>query len=290
MRRRGSYPATFLLPGFAVYLLFFIVPTVASFYYSLTDWNLNTTSAKFIGIANFTQLFSDAELVAAIWHTLVYAIGVTLIRNLIGLVLALMLNAKIKGENVFRTVFFMPYVIAPIVIGYLFTAVYDPTNGPLNQLLRAVGLGVLTHAWLSNPNLALSATIMTEVWRTSGFAMVIFLAGLQVIPSELFESADLDGAGFFGKFFYVMFPLLAPAVTINLVLSIIGTMKVFVMILVLTDGGPGFATQVMNTYILHFFSIGLYGYGTAANLVLSALITAIGLPVLFALRRREVEL
>jgi raffinose/stachyose/melibiose transport system permease protein len=120
--------------------------------------------------------------------------------------------------------------------------------------------------------------------------MVIYLAGLQVIPTELYESAELDGAGYFSKFIYVMFPLLAPAVTINLVLSIIGTMKVFVMILVLTNGGPGYTTEVMNTYIMRVFSLGLYGYGTAANLVLAIIISAIGIPVLFALRKREVEL
>lgn len=288
--KRGSYPAVFLGPGILVYLLFFIIPTVTSFYYSLTNWNINITGVHYVGLSNFHELFTDWKLVAALWHTIVYAVGVTTIRNLVGLILALMLNSRLKLQNLFRTVFFLPYVIAPIVIGYLFTAIYDPTYGLLNQSLRAIGLGALAHDWLNNPSIALFSTMATEVWRTSGFAMVIYLAGLQVIPSELYESADLDGASYFGKFIYVVFPLLAPAVTINLVLSIIGTMKVFVMILVLTNGGPGYATEVMNTYIMRVFSLGLYGYGTAANLVLSVLISAVGIPVLYLLRKREVEL
>ncbi len=131
---------------------------------------------------------------------------------------------------------------------------------------------------------------MTDVWRTSGFAMVIYLAGLQVIPGELYESAELDGAGGASKFAHITFPLLAPSFTVNLVLSIIGTMKVFVMILVLTNGGPGFTTEVINTYIMANFSLGLYGYATAANLMLFLLIAVVGLPLLYALRRREVEL
>lgn len=288
--KRGDYPFYFLGPGLLVYGIFFVVPTVTSFYYGLTDWNINTSALHFVGIANYKELFTDIKLVAALWHTVVYAFGVTLLRNLIGLVLALFLNSKIKFENLFRTVFFLPYVIAPIIIGYLFTAIYDPSNGLVNQVLRTIGLGVLANDWLNNPSLALFSTIMTEVWRTSGFSMVIYLAGLQVIPSELYESADLDGAGSFSKFRFVVFPLLAPAVTVNLVLSLIGTMKVFVMILVLTNGGPGYATEVMNTYIMHVFSLGLYGYGTAANLLLSILISIIGIPTLYFLRRREVEL
>lgn len=288
--KRGDYPVYFLLPGLAVYILFFGIPTITSLYFSLTDWNINTQSVHFTGIDNFRRLFTDVKLVSALWHTIVYAFAVTILRTAVGLGLALMLNTRMRLQNLFRTVFFLPFVIAPIIIGYLFTAIYNPDHGILNVALRGIGLGVLAQDWLNNPSIALFSTIMVDVWRTSGFAMVIFLAGLQVIPLELYESADLDGASYPRKFANVIFPLLAPAVTVNLVLSIIGTMKVFVMILVLTNGGPGYTTEVMNTYIMTDFSLGLYGLGTAANLVLSVLISTIGLPVLFILRRREVEL
>jgi raffinose/stachyose/melibiose transport system permease protein len=287
---KKSYPLYFALPALAIFATLFLAPTVTSFYYSLTNWNINARSTEFIGFENFRRLFLDEKLKAAIWHTLVYAGGVTILRNVFGLIIALMLNMKIRGQNILRTVIFMPFVIAPIVIGYLFTALYHPGHGLINQLLRGSGLSFLAIDWLNDPRYALMSTILVDVWRTTGFAMVIFLAGLQLIPHELYESADLDGAGAWSRFRHVTFPLLASSLTVNMVISLIGTMKVFVMIHVMTNGGPGYTTQVFNTYIMAAFSSGRYGYATAANLLLFAMITVIGLPVLFFLRRREVEL
>jgi len=285
-----SYPLYFGLPAIAVFATLFLVPTITSFYYSLTNWNIHARTTEFIGLENFRRLFADKKLVAAIWHTLVYAGSVTVLRNTFGLIIAMMLNMKIRGRNVLRTVIFLPFVIAPIVIGYLFTALYHPGHGLINQLLRGCGLSFMAIDWLNDPRYALMSTILVDIWRTTGFAMVIFLAGLQLIPKELYESADLDGAGAWSRFRHVTFPLLASSLTVNMVISLIGTMKVFVMILVLTNGGPGYATQVFNTYIMSAFSIGRYGYATAANLLLFVMITVIGMPVLFVLRRREVEL
>jgi raffinose/stachyose/melibiose transport system permease protein len=285
-----AYPAVFVFPAAAVFLLLFVTPTITSFYYGLTDWNIHARETSFVGIENFRELFSDVKLVTALRNTIVFAVSVTVLRNLVGLALALMLNSGIRGRNLLRTIFFTPHVIAPIVIGYLFAALYHPAHGLVNQALRTVGLSALAVDWLNDARYALSSVIMTDVWRTSGFAMVIYLAGLQIIPLELYETANLDGAGGWSKFIHVTFPLLAPSFTVNLVLSIIGTMKVFVMILVLTNGGPGYTTEVINTYIMSAFSLGLYGYATAANLMLFLLITGIGLPLLYLLRKREVEL
>jgi raffinose/stachyose/melibiose transport system permease protein len=287
---RRTYPIYFVLPALAVFLTLFIAPTVTSFYYSLTNWNIHARSVDFVGFDNFRRMLSDKKLLAAIWHTLVYAGAVTVLRNAIGLMIALILNMQIVGRNVLRTVIFLPFVIAPIIIGYLFSALYHPGHGLINQMFRAAGLSVFAIDWLNDPRYALMSTILVDVWRTSGFAMVIYLAGLQLIPAELYESANLDGAGAWSRFRHVTFPLLASSFTVNMVISLIGTMKVFVMILVLTNRGPGYATEVFNTYIMSSFSLGLYGYATAANLLLFLLITIIGLPVLFVLRRREVEL
>jgi raffinose/stachyose/melibiose transport system permease protein len=287
---RKKYPDWFLLPGLLVFTLLFVTPTLTSFFYSLTNWNINTRQMNFVGLENFRKLFADKALRATIANTLIYAFSVTFLRNAFGLILAIMLNNAIKGRDIFRTVFFLPNVIAPIVIGYLFTAIYNSGHGMLNTALRAVGLGFFAQDWLNNIKWALFSVIMTDVWRTAGFAMVIYLAGLQIIPLELYESADIDGASSVRKFTHISFPLLAPTVTINVVLAIIGTMKVFVMILVLTNGGPGYATDVMNTYIMRQFSLGLFGYGTAANLLLSLFVLAVGLPILLLLRRKEIEL
>lgn len=285
------YPTWFLLPALLVFGALFVFPTILSFFFSFTDWNVNRSVVSFIGLENFRELFADAKLRATISNTLVYSFSVTFLRNVMGLLLALMLNLSLRGKNLLRTLFFLPYVIAPIVIGYLFKAVYQSQHGLLNTLLRSLGLAFLAKDWLNDPNIALFSTIMVDVWRTTGFTMVIYLAGLQLIPKELYESAHIDGANGLWRFFHVTFPLLAASVTVNVVLSLIGTMKVFVMIMVLTNGGPGFATEVLNTYINNYaFAFGLYGYGTAANMILSVLILILGVPVLVFLRRREVEL
>jgi raffinose/stachyose/melibiose transport system permease protein len=288
--QRQSYPYWFLLPAFAIFALMFLVPTGTGIFYSFTDWNINTEKINFVGLQNYRELFTDKKLVAALSHTLVYAFSVTLLRNAIGLGLALLLNTKVKFRGLFRTVFFLPYMISPIIIGYLFTAIYHPANGLLNEALRLVGLKFMAVDWLNDPRYALLSTILVDVWRTAGFSMVIYLAGLQMIPTELFESASLDGARYPQTFRYITFPLIAPSLTINLTLSLIGTMKVFVMILVLTNGGPGYATEVINTYVMTSFSLGLYGQGTAANMLLTLLIVLIGFPVLVLLRKREVAL
>jgi raffinose/stachyose/melibiose transport system permease protein len=287
---KQNYPNWFLLPGIAVFGLLFVVPTVTSFYYSLTDWNINTNVIHFIGFENFRELFADKALRATLANTLIYAFVETFLRNAFGLFLAIVLNTAIKGRNLLRTIIFLPYVIAPVVIGYLFTAIYNPGHGLLNTALRTIGFGFLAQDWLNDPSFALMSVIMTDVWRTTGFAMVIYLAGLQIIPEELYESADMDGAGSVCKFTKISFPLLAPTLTINVVLALIGTMKVFVMILVLTNGGPGYTTEVMNTYIMRAFSLGIYGFGTAANVLLSLFVMVVGLPVLLFLRRKELEL
>ncbi|HEY9054537.1 MAG TPA: sugar ABC transporter permease [Rectinemataceae bacterium] len=288
--QKRNYPYWFLLPAFSVFALLFLLPTGTGFYYSLTDWNINTDVINFVGLKNFRELFKDKKLVAALAHTLTYAFSVTVLRNAIGLGLALMLNAKLRLRGLFRTVFFLPYIISPIIIGYLFTAIYHPSHGLLNEGLKLIGLKILAVDWLNDPRYALLSTILVDVWRTAGFSMVIYLAGLQMIPVELFESASLDGARYPQTFRYITFPLIAPSLTVNLTLSLIGTMKVFVMILVLTNGGPGYATEVINTYIMTDFSLGLYGQGTAANMLLTILIIAIGAPVLLFLRKREVAL
>lgn len=289
--QRSRYPNWFLLPVILIFGFLFVIPTVTSFYYSLTDWNINRRVISFIGLDNFKELFAETKFRATLGNTLAYSFSVTFVRNFLGLFLALLLNnAHLKGKNLFRTVIFLPYVIAPVVIGYLFTAIYNPSQGILNQSLRFIGLGFMAQDWLNDPSIALFSTIATDVWRTTGFSMVIYLAGLQIIPHDLYESAEIDGANGFWKLTNVTLPLLAPSITINVVLALIGTMKVFVMILVLTNGGPGYATEVINTYIMSTFSLGLYGSGTAANIILSLLICIIGLPVLTVLKRREIEL
>lgn len=285
-----KYPLYFSFPALAIFLVFFISPTLIGFYYSFTDWNINADVIKFIGFDNYTQLLQEPRLTIAFKNTLIFAAAVTLFQNILGLGLALILNEALKLKNILRTLFFLPFVIAPIVIGYIFRAMYHPEHGIVNRLLNGMGLDFLAQDWLNDPKYALFSIIVTDLWRVAGFSMVIYLAGLQFIPKDLTESASIDGANYWSRFRHITFPLLAPALTVNVLLSMIGSMKVFEMVMVLTEGGPGYTTEVFFTYIRSMFSSGEFGYATAVNIVLFIMVTAIGVPVLMAMKKREVEM
>lgn len=285
-----KYPLYFSFPALAIFLVFFISPTLIGFYYSFTDWNINADVIKFIGFDNYTQLLQEPRLTIAFKNTLIFAATVTIFQNVLGLALALILNEALKMRNLLRTVFFLPFVIAPIVIGYIFRAMYHPEHGIVNRLLSGIGLDFLAQDWLNDPKYALFSIIVTDLWRVAGFSMVIYLAGLQFIPKDLTESSSIDGANYWRRFRHITFPLLAPALTVNVLLSMIGSMKVFEMVMVLTEGGPGYTTEVFYTYIRSMFSSGEFGYATAVNIVLFIMVTVIGVPVLMAMKKREVEM
>ncbi|WNQ13602.1 sugar ABC transporter permease [Paenibacillus aurantius] len=287
---KRKYPLYFSFPALAIFLLFFLTPTLIGFYFSFTDWNINADTIRFTGLDNYRELFREPRLKTALTNTLIFAACVTVLQNVCGLGLALILNEALKLRNLLRMVFFMPYVISPLVIGYIFRAIYHPENGVVNHLLQTFGLGFLAHDWLNDPKIALYSVIGTDVWRVAGFSMVVYLAGLQFIPKDLTESSAIDGAGYWSRFRSIIFPLLAPAFTVNVLLSMIGSMKVFEMVYVLTEGGPGYTTEVFFTYIRSMFSTGQFGYATAVNLMLFVLVTVVGVPVLLAMKKREVEM
>ena len=284
------YPLIFIAPAFVVYLVFFVVPNITGMYYSVTDLSTYSDTVKFIGIDNFIRLFREGFLTTAIRNTLLYSVCVTVFVNLFGLALALMLNERPRLGNLYRTAFFTPYVIAPLIVGYIFTAIYQPEVGILNRALRGIGLGALAADWLNDPKIALMSIIMTELWRSSGFAMVIYLAGLKTIPQDLLDQASVDGAPYLKKFRRVTFPLLAPSFTVTVLLMLINSLKVFETVLVLTNGGPGWVTEVFNTFIYRNFAKGNWGYATSASLALSIVIAIVAVVFLRILRRREVEI
>jgi raffinose/stachyose/melibiose transport system permease protein len=288
--KRLKYPLYFSFPAIAIFMLFFIAPTVIGIYYSFTDWNINADVVKFIGFDNYKELFQEPRLKQAFINTLIFAAAVTLLQNVSGLGLALMLNEKLKSRNILRMIFFMPYVIAPLVIGYIFRAIYHPEHGVVNKFLDIVGLDFMMQDWLNDPKYALFTIIITDIWRVAGFSMVVYLAGLQFIPKDLIESSSIDGASYWSRFKHIVFPLLAPAFTVNVLLAMIGSMKVFEIVMVLTEGGPGYTTEVFYTLIRTTFSLGEMGYATAINMLLFFFVTIIGVPVLMLMKKREVEM
>ena len=198
------------------------------------------------------------------------------------------MDKKFKGRNFFRAVFYLPSVLSALVVGYAWSFIFNPTMGALNILFDKIGLDFLMQDWLGDARLALYSIIFVIVWQFAGYSMVIYIAGLQNIPLDLYEAADIDGVSPWQRFKYITFPLLAPAVTINILLTMISTLKTFDHIFVMTKGGPGYATEVISTLLYReSFTNNNMGYGSAISVILFLLITSISLIMLKYLRGRE---
>ncbi len=279
--------ALFLLPAFVVFAVFFAYPVISSFYFSLTKWDGINPELKFIGLANFQKLMGDRHFWTALRNTFRYAILVTVIQNVLGLILALAVTSKVYRG--FRVLFLVPPLLSSIAIGSIWSYMYAP-NGAVNSLLTLAGLEGLAQDWLGNPRLALYSLVVANIWKWTGMAMIIYLAGIQAIPKTIHEAASIDGVDVWQRFRHVTFPLIAPAFTINVVLSMIGSLKVFDIIYIMTQGGPGRATESITTYIFsRAFEANKFGYGTAIAVVMFAIILALSLIQLHFLTRREVR-
>ncbi|MEV8349283.1 carbohydrate ABC transporter permease [Streptomyces niveus] len=264
-----------------------LVPSTRGVYYALTDWDGLDPDFSFVGLDNFGAMFRDPDAVQAIWHTLLIAVAVTVIQNGFGLLLALGVNSVIKSRNVLRVFLFAPAVVTPLVTAYLWRNLLSP-DGAVNSLLGAVGLGSWQQDWLGDPDIALWSVVGVVVWQFGGYSMVIFLAGLQSVPKEIYEAADIDGAGPVRRFWSVTRPLLAPALTINLMLSIIGGIKLFDQVYALTGGGPGHATDTLSTLIYKdAFTLGEFGYSIALAVVLTIIVAVVSAGQYFVLSRNE---
>jgi len=264
-----------------------LVPTVRGVYYAFTDWDGLSPDFSFIGLDNFTEMSRDPDAKQAIWHTLLIAVSITVIQNGVGLLLALGVNSAIKSRNVLRVFLFAPAVVTPIVTAYLWRNLLGP-DGAVNSLLRTVGLSSWQQDWLGDPHLALWSVVTVIVWQFAGYSMVIFLAGLQSVPKEIYEAAAMDGTGPVRRFWWVTRPLLAPAFTINLMLSIIGGIKLFDQVYALTGGGPGHATDTLSTLIYKdAFTLGEFGYSIALAVVLTVIVAVASTGQYFALARNE---
>lgn len=275
----------FVVPGAAFYLFVVLSPSLQGAYYAFTDWKFGEP-AVFNGFDNFANVFQNEAGPGAI-RTLLIA-GVTVVaQNVLGLGLALLLSAKVLGRNVLRTIIFAPMVVSSLVVGYLFKYIFGPTDiGAIDLVLKSFGLPQID--FLGDPTWALSIIIITIIWQFTGSAMVIYLAGLQGVPEELQEAAALDGAGYWQRFWFVTRPLLAPAFTINLMLGLIGGLKIFDQIFSITAGGPAGETETISTLLYRQFSqYGEYGQAAALALVLAIAVAILSFFQFSFLRRQE---
>jgi raffinose/stachyose/melibiose transport system permease protein len=288
-RRLNQVPWLLAVPALLALFAFHFLPIGFGAYYAFTNWN-GVAHANWVGLANFREIARDADARGALWHTLELAGCFVIAVNAIGLALAVGLNRAVKSRYVLRSVLFAPVAISPLAVGFVWLWIFD-YQGALNRVLADVGLGSLRRAWLGDPRTALWSILVVMIWQFSGLAMVLYLAGLQAIPEELYEATLVDGASVWLRFRKVMLPLLAPAMTVSATLTLIIGLRVFDQILALTNGGPVHATDTLGTQIYtQTFYLGHYGYGAAFALILSALIAVLALTQLFFLRMNEQRL
>jgi raffinose/stachyose/melibiose transport system permease protein len=285
--RRPAPPWWFMVPALLLFAFVVLVPSARGVYYAVTDWDGLSPDFSFVGLGNFLEMVDDPAARQAVWHTLAIAVAITVIQNGIGLLLALGVNSAIRSRNVLRVLLFAPAVITPIVTAYLWRNLLGP-DGAVNSLLGALGLESWRQNWLGDPDLALWSVVAVIVWQFAGYSMVIFLAGLQSVPREIYEAAAIDGAGSVRRFWSVIRPLLAPAFTVNLMLSIIGGIKLFDQVYALTGGGPGHATDTLSTLIYKdAFTLGEFGYSIALAVVLTVIVAVASTGQYLVLARNE---
>ncbi|NOU84568.1 ABC transporter permease subunit [Paenibacillus sp. LMG 31460] len=288
--RRDLVFVGFILPAFLGYLIFYLYPMFATFLYSFTDWTGYRKEIHVVGLDNFVKLFHDEDVLVGIKNSVIYALAMTIFQNGLAIPLAVALHRPLKSRNLLRTIFFLPAILSPMVVGFLWSYIMSATDhGVLNQLLVSIGFNKVN--WLGNPSLALYSVILTQVWQWTGYAMVIYLANLQGISKELYESAGIDGTNGWQNFWYITLPMLIPSITFNTVMSMIGGLKVFDVIFAMTHGGPGHSTEtIVMTLITKGITQTQYGYGSAFAVVFSLIIMLITFIQLRVLKRWEEKL
>lgn len=290
MRKPGTQ-LMFMLPAFVLFTLFMIVPMLGSFYFSLTDWDGLNPKLHFVGFHNYRTLFHDAEVWIALKNTIIFALLVTVIQNVLSLLLALLLDGSGWFVRFMRVVYLIPAMLSALAIGYIWSYLYNPVLGVINLLLENMGLGHWAQDWLGDPKFSMYSVVFTNIWQWTGLSIIIYLAGLQAIPNELYEAGNIDGARRWQRFRHITFPLIAPSFTVNILISIIGSFKVFDLIFVMTKGGPGTATESLAVLLYKkAFNFNEMGYGTAIAIIMFLIILVISAIQLRFLRRREVEM
>ncbi|MGN0345278.1 MAG: carbohydrate ABC transporter permease [Lachnospiraceae bacterium] len=291
MRNGKTYPIWFAVGALVIYTALFVVPSLIGIGYSFTDWSAYTTDLHFIGFDNFKLIFSaDENYMKIIKNTLMFTLLTTILKNVLGLLLAVLLTKSVKVLNFHRGVMFMPSVLSTLIIGLVFSSILNPATGILNTFLRAIGLDALALQWLTSPKYAFGTVIAVDVWRGTGYIMTILIAGIMSISSEYYEAASIDGASGIQKFFKITLPLLMPTLATTTVLNVIYGLKVFDMIYALTNGGPGDATtEVLYTEVFKKFGTGQYAVGTALSSVMFIFMLVIGFFMIRVMTAGEVE-
>lgn len=276
---------SFILPNFIGFCVLTLVPVITLFHMSFTDRNI-FGQADWIGTANFRRLINDASFHKSVLNTLYYAVLHVPMTIVVSLGLALLLNQKLRGVAFFRTAAFFPYITSIVAIAMVWNIMFAPDSGPINQGLRLVGIAN-PPGWLTSTTWAMPAVAIVSTWRDMGYYMILFLAGLQTVPRELYEAARVDGANAWHRFLSVTLPGLRPTMFFITVILTINSLKIFDLILVMTEGGPGQATTVMSQFIYDKgFVESQFGYASAASVALFLLCIVATIALFFVNKRR----
>lgn len=259
------------VPAFILYAFFFLYPLTKGLGMSLTDWNGYGT-AEFVGLKNFIDFFHDARALSDIKTTILFALGSAPLLNIVGLLYALLMNSKMKGKSVATACIYMPAIISPLIMGYIWYLLLQPGRGVLFNIFNQLGHPEWFGNWMGSYTSCMIVLILVNVWQYAGMTMIIYLAGLLNISKDLYDAAKIDGASNIQCFRYITLPLLIPSIRINVITNIIGSLSVFDIVMSLTGGGPGYQTETLSIYIMRMCYGSKTGYSTAVAIIMFVIV------------------
>lgn len=276
MNKDKVYPKYMVFLPLILFVIFFVIPSTLGYAYAFTDWSATRSKfsdISFVGWTNLADMITNRKVPIALVNTFIYAIVKTVIVTILGLVLAYILNRKIKSRNALRTLYFLPAVLSPLVVGLIFCAVFQNRGGTANEILAL--FGAKSVQWFGGRWTGIFAISFAEVWRNVGYAMVISLAGMQSVSSDYIEAAHIDGANEWQTYIHVTLPLIMPTVNVNILFSLIYGLKMFDLIYVMTGGGPGSSTESFGTLMLNEMGAGRYATSVAVNLIFTIILIVV---------------
>ncbi|GAE93237.1 rhamnose oligosaccharide ABC transport system [Gracilibacillus boraciitolerans JCM 21714] len=286
MRVNKMYSYALLIPAGLIYGLFFLYPTVMSFFFGFTRWNL--TDWEWIGFDNYIMFFEESSLMIGFKNTFIFAFLTAGLKVVLGLIFAVLLTAKLRTKRFIRSMVFFPVLVSTIAVGIAFSVLMHPSEGLINMVLGLVGIDGPN--WLGNPNLAIYSVAFVDVWKGVGIATVIFIAGMMSIPVDYYEAHQIDGGNKLNAFWYITLPLSRPAINAVIILALIGGLRTFDLVWAMTGGGPGFSSDLIASIIYKQYQAGFYGLSTAGNVILFLMVALIVFPIFKYLNRKEVDL
>lgn len=275
MDTKKIYPRYMLIIPLIVFVIFFVIPSTIGYAYAFTNWNSHVQDLSFVGFKNIIEVFTDRTVPVALANTVIFAGVKTIFVTVLGFAFALILNRQLRTRNIIRTVYFIPAIFSALVVGLIFSALFQTRNGTINLIIEGIGLDKIQ--WLGSRWTAVFAIGVAEIWRNLGYAIVITLAGLQSVSNDYIEAAKIDGASGWALFKNITLPLIMPTVNVNILFSLIYGLKMFDLVYVMTGGGPGHDTETFGTLMMNEMATGRYAQSVSINLIFTAILVVVAI-------------